>query len=484
MNFNRFFVLYVLGLMLLVESTFMLLSGMVALYYGEYDFIFHIISASISAVLGAFLAWVNRNVPRDVGKREGYVVVASVWVVFSLFGSLPFYLSGAIPSFTDSFFETMSGFSTTGGTILNDIEALPHGLLFWRSLTQWLGGMGIIVFSMTILPILGLGATQLYVAEMPGPMPDKLHPRIHETAKRLWAIYVGFTIVQAIMLITGGMPVFDAVCHSLTTMATGGYSTKQNSMAHFDSPYLQYTMIVFMFIGGMNFAVSYQILRGKFNKVKNNEELRFYLLSALGIGLLIGVILFFSNVNPGLEPSIRHGLFQTISIMTTTGYYTADYQQWFPFLGVILFMLMFMGASAGSTSGGISIARVVLLLKNSVNELKRLSHPNAIIPLRFNGKSVSQSIITNVLAFIVIYMLLVGICTIIMSAMGYDLNTSLGAVVASIGNVGPGTGEFGPTGTYASLPDIGKWFLALLMLMGRLELFTVILIFTPSFWRQ
>ncbi len=484
MQFNRSFVLYVLGLMLLMEGLFMFIAGMVALYYGEYDFQFHLISTLISAIAGGLLAWFNRSVPNNVGKREGYVVVASVWVVFSLFGSLPFYLSGAIPSFTDSFFETMSGFSTTGATILDDIEALPHGLLFWRSLTQWLGGMGIIVFSMTVLPILGLGATQLYVAEMPGPMPDKLHPRIHETAKRLWAIYVAFTVIQVALLVAGGMPAFDAVCHALTTMATGGYSTKQNSMAHFDSPYLQYIMIIFMFIGGMNFALSYQLLRGRFSKVFKNEELKSYFFAAIGIGVTIGLILFFTSHTPAFEQAMRHGLFQTVSIMTTTGYYTDDYQQWFPFLGVMLFMLMFMGASAGSTSGGITIARVVLLVKNSINELKRLSHPNAIIPVRFNGKSVSQSIITNVLAFIVIYMLIVGLCTIIMSAMGYDLETSLGAVVASIGNVGPGTGIFGPTASFSALSDIGKWFLSLLMLMGRLELFTVILIFTPSFWRQ
>lgn len=484
MLLNRQFVLYVTGLMLLVESGFMVLSGIVAYIYKEYDLPAHFISSTITFLAGLILSLTNRKFPRDVGKRDGYVVVASVWIVFSLFGTLPFFISGAIPTFTDSFFETMSGFSTTGSTILTNIETLPHGLLFWRSLTQWLGGMGIIIFSMAILPILGLGAMQLYVAEMPGPMPDKLHPRIHETAKRLWGIYVAFTVVQAILLTIGDMPVFDSICHSLTTMATGGFSTKQDSISYFNSPYIQYIMILFMFIGGMNFALSYHLFRGRFKKVSQNEELRFYFWFSLILGLIIGGIIYFNNTVSSPEEAVRHGIFQTISILTTTGYYSADYQLWIPSIGVILFMLMFIGGSAGSTSGGVTIVRIVLLLKNSINELKRLSHPNAIIPVRFNGKSVSQQVITNVLAFIVIYILLIAISTVIMSTMGYDLETSVGAVAASLGNVGPGMGIFGPTASYASLSDAGKWFLSFLMLMGRLELFTIILLFTPSFWRN
>ena len=484
MLFNQRFVFFVLGLLLLVEGAFMLLSGMVALFYREYDLPYHVISALISVSAGLLLAWFNRRVPRDVGKREGYIIVALVWVVFSLFGLLPFWISGAIPSFTDAFFETMSGFTTTGSSILDDIEALPHGLLFWRSIIQWLGGMGIIVFSLAILPILGLGGMQLFVAEVPGPVPDKLHPRVTETAKRLWVIYVSFTAIQAVLLVLGDMPVFDAVCHAFTTMATGGYSTKQASVAYFDSPYVQYVMIVFMFIAGMNFALSYLLFHGKFRKVFQNEELRFYFWFVVGIGAFVGCILYFNDTVPSFEQAFRDGLFQTVSIITTTGYATADYLEWVPFLGVIMFMLMFFGGSAGSTGGGVKIVRIVLLLKNSVNELKRLIHPNAVIPVRFNGKSVAQPIITNVLAFIVIYMLLTGISLVIMSSMGYDLETSIGAVATSLGNIGPGMGEFGPSATFSQMPDVGKWFLSFLMLMGRLELVTIILLFTPSFWKR
>lgn len=484
MRFNQRFVFYVLGLLLLVEGAFMVISALVAFLYGEYDLPYHLVSALICFLCGGVLSLFNRHVSREVGKRESYIIVSMVWVVFSLFGLLPFWLSGAIPSFTDAFFETISGFTTTGSTILDEIEALPHGLLFWRSLTQWLGGMGIIVFSMAVLPILGLGGMSLFVAEFPGPLPDKLHPRVAETAKRLWLIYVSFTVLQVFLLVVGDMGVFDAVCHSLTTMATGGYSTKQASIAFFDSAYIQYVMIFFMFIGGMNFLLVYLLFHGRFQKVYQNEELRFYLWFALGVGAFVGMILFLEGYDASLEKAFRDGLFHVVSILTTTGFVTTDYLEWVPFLGVVLFMLMFFGGSAGSTSGGVKIVRIVLLLKNSLNELKRLVHPNAVIPVRYNGRSVAQPMIYNVLAFIVFYMLIVGISLIIMSSMGYTLETSLGAVVTSLGNVGAGLGEFGPAYSFSSLSTPGKWFLSFLMLLGRLELFTIILIFTPAFWKR
>lgn len=484
MLFNRRFIFFVLGLLLLVESAFMLLSALVSMLYNERDFYALLTSAFITFFVGGILARTHRNGPRDVGKREGYIIVALVWIVFSLFGLLPFWISGCIPSFTDAFFETMSGFTTTGSSILDDVEALPHGLLFWRSLIQWLGGMGIIVFSLAILPILGLGGMQLFVAEVPGPVPDKLHPRVNETAKRLWFIYVLFTFVQALLLMLGDMEPFDAVCHSFTTMATGGYSTKQASIAHYDSAYIHYVMIVFMFLAGMNFALSYALFHGKFRQVFYNEELRYYFGFVLGIGLVVGLVLYITEPGIHLEKAVRDGLFQTVSIITTTGYATADYLTWVPFLSVIVFMLMFFGGSAGSTGGGIKIVRIVLLMKNSINELKRLVHPNAVIPVRFNGKAVAQPIVTNVLAFMVIYMLLVGISLVVMSAMGYNLETSLGAVATCLGNIGPGMGSLGPAATFSQVPDACKWFLSFLMLMGRLELFTIILIFTPAFWKE
>lgn len=481
---NTRFIVLVLGLLLVVEGVFMLLSAGISLLYGEYDLPYHLISAAICIVLGGSASVALWKAPKNIGKREGYLIVALVWVVFSIFGLLPFYLSGAIPSYTDAFFETMSGFTTTGSSILNDIEALPHGLLFWRSLIQWLGGMGIIVLSLAILPVLGVGGMQMFIAEVPGPAPDKLHPRITETAKRLYGIYVLFTLMETILLIIGGMTPFDAICHSFTTMATGGYSTKQASVAYFASPYIQYVIILFMFIAGANFTLSYSVLRGKVNKVLKDEEFQAYTGIILGVSALVAAVLYFTEEHSLVEKAWRDGLFQVVSIITTTGYATADYLVWVPFLSIVIFLLMFTGGSAGSTGGGIKIVRIVLLMKNSFFELKRLVHPNAVIPVRYNNRAVSQGIITNVLAFIVIYMMTVGISMIIMSIMGFDLDTALGAVATSIGNIGPGLGEVGPALNFYDVPAFGKWFLSFLMLIGRLELFTIIVLFSPYFWRE
>ncbi|SMO85731.1 trk system potassium uptake protein TrkH [Saccharicrinis carchari] len=481
---NGRMILFIMGLLLVVEGVFMLLSAAVALMYGEYDLPYFLISALICFIIGGVLSASNYKAERNMGKKEGYIIVSMVWVVFSFFGLLPFYLSGAIPSFTDAFFETMSGFTTTGSTILNDIEALPHGILFWRSLIQWLGGMGIIVFSLAILPFLGVGGMQLYVAEVPGPVAEKLSPRIADTAKRLWGIYVIYTVIETLLLWAGGMSLFDAVCHSFTTMATGGYSTKQDSIAFYDSAYIQYVIILFMFVAGINFTLSYSLLHGRVRRVFRDEEFRYYLGFVLVVSLFVAAVLFISGDVTQVERAFRDALFQVVSVITTTGYATADYLVWFPTLSIIMFMLMFIGGSAGSTGGGIKVVRIVLLLKNAYFELKRLIHPNAVIPVRFNSKSVSPTVITNVLAFIVIYMLIVGVSMVIMSFMGYDLDTSIGAVATCIGNIGPGLGEVGPAATFSHIPDSGKWFLSFLMLLGRLEIFTVILLFSPYFWKD
>jgi trk system potassium uptake protein TrkH len=300
---NSRFIVLVLGLLLVVEGVFMLLSAGVALLYGEYDLPYHLISGLICIVLGGITGFLLHKAPKNIGKREGYLIVALVWIVFSFFGLLPFWLSGAIPSYTDAFFETMSGFTTTGSSILNDIEALPHGLLFWRSLIQWLGGMGIIVLSLAILPVLGVGGMQMFIAEVPGPAPDKLHPRITETAKRLYGIYVLFTLVEALLLVIGGMTPFDAICHSFTTMATGGYSTKQASVAYFASPYIQYVVILFMFIAGANFTLSYSALRGKFQKVFKDEEFQAYTGIIIGVSVLVASVLYFTAGANGVEKS-------------------------------------------------------------------------------------------------------------------------------------------------------------------------------------
>jgi trk system potassium uptake protein TrkH len=476
---------YILGVLLIIEAFFMLLSASVSLIYQENDYKYMLYSFLIALVIGLLLFFIFKTSDRNLGKREGYIIVSLGWVVFSVFGAIPFCISGAIPSYTDAFFETMSGFTTTGASILRPEEysLISHGMLFWRSLTQWLGGMGIIVLSLSILPILGIGGMQLFVAEVPGPSPDKLHPRIKETAKRLWGIYFIFTLTEMLLLILGGMSFFDAICHSFTTMATGGYSTKPESIAYFSSPYIQYVIIVFMFLAGTNFSLSYLAMHFRLKQVISNEEFRFYLFFIFLFSIIITFVLRFTSDNT-LEGSFRHSLFQVVSILTTTGYTTTNYLKWLPIGITLIFLLMFFGGSAGSTGGSIKIVRVVLLLKNSILELKRLIHPSAVIPVRLNSQAVSSQIVTNVLAFVSFYILTVMVSTGVISAMGYDLESSLGAVAATLGNIGPGIGAVGPAENYAHIPVFGKWFLSFLMLIGRLELFTVLILVAPSFWKK
>lgn len=481
--FNYRLVFQFLGLLLLIEGFFMWLCIPVSMLFHDHELVPLGVSGLISVTIGGLAMLATRKAPKVLNARDGFLIVAIGWILFSFFGSMPFILSGEIPSFTDAFFETISGFTTTGASILNEIEILPHGLLFWRSLTQWLGGMGIIVMSLAILPLLGVGGMQLFVAEVPGPTPDKLHPRIKETAKRLWAIYIIFTFAETLLLWIGGMTLFDAVNHSFTTMATGGYSTKTASLAYWDSPFIHYVIVIFMFLAGTNFTLSYFAMHLRFKKVWQNEEFRYYLGFILGFTILLTIILSFTELQSG-EESFRHSLFQVVSIITTTGFVTFDYLSWIPLLGIILFMMMFFGGSAGSTGGGIKILRIVLLLKNSAMELKRLIHPNAVIPVWFNKSAVSPDILNNVFAFISFYIITVIVGVIVMTAMGYDIGSAFGAVAATLGNIGPGIGLVGPVENYAHIPVFGKWFLSFLMLIGRLELFTVLILFSPSFWKK
>lgn len=483
-NINFPIIFRTLGSLLFIESFFLLTSLFVALLYNESDSKGLALSTLITIAVGSFLFFVNKKASQNFGKREGYIIVGVSWVIFSFFGALPFYISGAIPSYTNAFFETISGFTTTGASILNDIESLPHGLLFWRSLTQWIGGMGMIVLSLAVLPILGIGGMQLFVAEVPGIEPDKLHPRIKETAKRLWGIYILFTFAETILLLLGGMSLFDAINHSFTTMATGGYSTKQASIAYFQSPYIEYVITIFMLLAGTNFTLSYFALKLNFNKLYKNEEFHFYIGFIFFFTLLITFGLYITGVEENLEGAFRNSFFQVVSIITTTGFATDDYLLWAPLLTVLIFVLMFFGGSAGSTGGGVKIIRIVLLIKNSALEFKRLIHPNAIIPARYNNRAVSPEIITNVLAFIVFYILIFVFGTVVMSAMNLEIDTAMGAVIASLGNIGPGIGEVGPADNFANIPAFGKWFLSFLMLIGRLEIFTVLILFSPTFWRN
>jgi len=481
--FNPKTTIRVLGMLLVIEGFFMWLSIPVALIYKENDMLQFLISGGITSGTG-FLAWfLTRKARLEVTKRDGYIIVTCGWLAFSFFGTLPFILTDSIPDFTNAFFETISGFTTTGASILNNIEEMSHGILFWRSLTQWLGGMGIIVLSLLILPVLGIGGMQLFVAEVPGPTPDKLHPRVKETAKRLWSIYLIFTGVEILLLWAGEMGLFDAICHSLTTMATGGYSTKQASIAYWDSPYIQYVITVFMFLAGTNFTLSYFGFHLQFRKIWQNEEFRYYLGFVLGFALIISLGLHMKN-GEGVEQSFRDSIFQTVSIMTTTGFATVDYLKWSPALIFLIFMLMFFGGSAGSTGGGPKIMRIVVMLKNSTQELKRLIHPNAVIPVRLNKQAVNTEVVTNILAFLAFYLVLAAFSIFIMSLSGLDFETATGSVVATLGNIGPGIGGVGPAENYAEISNAGKWYLSGLMLVGRLELFTVLILFSPEFWRK
>jgi len=483
MKFNFKIIINILGILLTLNGAFMLLCLIFSFVHKE-DW-WHLTTAGVITSVTGLLMWfyTRKTENKELKKKDGYLVVTLGWLIMSAFGTLPYLLSGSIPSFTDAFFETISGYTTTGASILTEIESVPKDILFWRSLTQWIGGMGIIVLAVAILPILGIGGMQLFVAEAPGISPDKMKPRIKEVAKRLWLIYVGLTVAECAFLMFGGMSFFDAINHSLTTMATGGFSTKNASIAHYESPYIQYVIIIFMFLAGTNFTMTYFGLKGKFLKVWQNEEFRNYLIISVLLSVCIAFFVFSSNWE-GFEKSFRDSLFQVISIITTTGFVTADYTSWTPFLTVIFFLLMFVGASAGSTAGGIKIVRHTLLFKNSFLEMKRQLHPSAVIPVRLNGKAVSGEITYNVLAFVMIYMLVYGVGVFLISFTGVDFNTALGAVATSLGNIGPGLGKVGPVDNFSSITPFGKWLLSILMLLGRLELFTVLMLLNRNYWRS
>jgi trk system potassium uptake protein TrkH len=485
--FNWGQVFRILGVLLLTEAFLMSLSAIVAYIYGENDLKAIVESSVITAVSGIAGMLIGGKTTKHFGTREGYLVVGLVWIVFSLFGMLPFKLSHYIPSITDAFFETMSGFTTTGATILTDIEVLPHGLLFWRSMMQWMGGMGIVVLSLAILPMFGAGM-QLFAAEVPGITYDKLQPRITDTARRLWELYSILTAICAILLYVGGMDAFDAICHSLTTLASGGYATKNASIAYWSSPIIHYIIIIFMIISGTNFSLLYgAMVRRQGKRLIRDEEFRSYVLTILILTLTIFGGLMVSRHYNGLdtiEKNFRDAAFQTIATITTTGFSSSDYMTWHPILWFIILLLIPFGASAGSTSGGVKIIRIHIILKNTYYEFKRIMHPKAIRPVRVNKRIISENTLSNIYVFISIFIITLIASTIILMATGLSTSEAFGCSIASIANVGPAIGDFGPTGTYAALPDLAKWFLSILMLIGRLELFTILILFLPAFWKK
>lgn len=473
----------ILGILLLINGGFMALCLPISLYYNDGNWAAIAISSGITVAVGFLLKFITRNNKnKDLKKKDGYLIVTSGWIVMSFFGALPYLISGAIPSLTNAFFETISGYTTTGASILTDIEAVSKGILFWRSLTQWIGGMGIIVLALAILPFLGIGGMQLFVAEAPGITPDKLQPRIQETAKRLWFIYVALTLAEAILLYVAGMGAYDSINHSLTTMATGGFST-MNASLQGQPPAIQYIVIVFMFLAGTSFTLTYFALKRNFKKISKNEEFIVYFLFTIAITLIVTVTLLVVT-DYSFERSFRDALFQVVSIITTTGFVSADYTAWAPFLSVLFFILLFVGGSAGSTAGGVKVIRHVVLFKNSFLELKRQLHPSAIIPVRISGKAIEQNIVFNVLAFIMIYILVFLVGVTLLASMNVGFDTAFGAVATSLGNVGPGIGEVGPVDNFSGMPMGGKWLLSALMLLGRLELFTVLMLLSPHFWRK
>ncbi|MFL0353959.1 TrkH family potassium uptake protein [Xanthomarina sp. GH4-25] len=496
MKLNYKIIFHFLGLLLLFNGGFMLLSSLISFIYKDGVTSKLFISGGLTILLGLTAMYNTKDHNKEMNKREGYIVVAFGWIVMALSGTIPYLLTGSITSFTDAFFETMSGYTTTGATILNDIEIVPEGVLFWRSLTHWIGGMGIIVLAIAILPLLGIGGMQMFAAEAPGPSADKLHPRITDTAKRLWLIYFGYTVAETILLKVAGMSFFDAINHSMCTLSTGGFSTKNASVAYWNGqPVIQYIIIVFMFLAGTNFVLSYFAFKGKVQKIIKDEELKLYFKFIVIFTVIASLIIYFkadlsesSIYHPMVwgeaESSFRHALFQVLSIVTTTGFVTADYTLWTPFLMVFFFGLMFLGGSAGSTSGSVKVVRHLILIKNGFLEFKRALHPNAILPVRYNNKAVTGDIVFNILAFFILYMLSFIVGALVFSMFNIDFMSSIGLSASSLGNVGPALGNFGPVNNYAALPPLGKLWASFLMLIGRLELFTVLILLTPFFWRN
>ncbi|WP_026812170.1 TrkH family potassium uptake protein [Arenibacter certesii] len=495
MALNSKIIFHLMGLLLLCNGGFMVLAAIVSGIYEDGVTIEIALAAIVTMLVGTLSMFYTREHDKEVKRREGYIIVTFGWLVMSISGMLPYLFSESIPGVTNAFFETISGYTTTGASIVDDIEALPEGILFWRSLTHWIGGMGIIVLAIAILPLLGIGGMQLFAAEAPGPSGDKLHPRITDTAKRLWLIYFSYTVAETILLKLAGMSFFDAINHSLATLSTGGFSTKNASMAYWnDQPLVQYIVILFMFLAGSNFVLSYYAFKGKVQKVIMDEEFKVYSILVVCFALLSALVIYLkanvpvSDFHPMVfgeaESAFRHALFQVVSVITTTGFVTADFTAWTPFLTILFFILMFIGGSAGSTSGGIKVMRHVLIIKNGLLEFKRTLHTNAIIPVRYNNKTVQQHIVYNIIAFFVLYMLLFIIGSLVLGALGLDFISAIGGAASSLGNVGPAFGELNPVSNYNSLPAFGKWWCGILMLLGRLELFTVLILITPYFWKR
>lgn len=480
---NSGLVLYITSIAIIFESFFMLLPLAVSFMYREKDIIPLTISFIATFLSGFLIYSLTKNYRKyELRHREAFFTVTFSWIIATFFASLPYLLSGSISSFTDAYFEAMAGFTTTGSSIIKDVEAIPKGVLFWRSLTQWMGGMGIILFALAVLPILGTGGMQLFKAEVPEISVDKLRPRIIDTAKALWLIYTSLTLLCATVYLAGGMSIFDAINHAFTTMATGGFSTKNASLAHFKSPTIEFSSSLFMFLAGINYSLYFYVFRGDISRLFKSEEFRFYLFLTITATLLITLNLL--NSDRSIIDSFRLALFQVTSIMTTTGYASADFEKWPPLSLVILVIIMFAGGMIGSTGGGIKQVRILLTLKQGYREIYQLIHPRAVTTLKLDDRILSKEILGSIWGFFFLFILIWVIATAGMAATGTDIVTSTTTVISAMCNVGPALGEAGPSENYASLPVIAKWILIFCMLTGRLELYTVLILFIFQFWKK
>jgi trk system potassium uptake protein len=477
--------IFTISLVLLAFAGAFLLSAGVAWWYGEGDVLAFLLSAGASGGIGGIGAATTR-LGDSLTIREGYAVVSLTWIVAGVAGALPYLFSGAITDPVAAVFESVSGFTTTGATVFSEIEALPHGILFWRSLTQWLGGMGIILLGVAILPFLGVGGMHLFRAEVPGPTPERLSPRIAQTAKFLWVVYAVLTGALTLLLLAGGMGLFDAVNHALTTMPTGGFSPRNDSVAAFDSAYLQYTIILFMYLAGVSFVLHFRAMTGRPSAYYQNVEWRFYtgalLLGAVAVFLL--VVSGGHHQETGIERAFRDALFQAVSVGTTTGYVTRDYGLWPLGAQLVLVGLMFMGGMAGSTAGGIKSMRILVLVRQGLAELRRSIHPRAVVVTRLGGRAVDDSALLNILGFVILFLGIFGVGVLTLALLGHDLTTAIGASVATTANIGPGLGEVGAVENYGWMDPWSHGILIVLMIVGRLEIFTVLLLFHPDLWRR
>ncbi len=477
-------VLNLIGLIILCLGGTMIFPLICSLIYSDGSTISILISMVITLVSGACLYFFFKQTgKRQISQREGMAIVALGWTAVGLFGSFPFLFDGVFTSFVDAFFESVSGFTTTGASVLTNIESVSKGILFWRSFIQWLGGMGIIVFSLAILPFLGVGGMQLFKAEVPTPVPDKLVPRLSDTAKILWKVYILISLIQICALMFGGMDLFDAICHASTTMPTGGFSTKNSSMAHFNSAYLDFVIVLFMLLAGINFSLHYQFLKGETLIFWKDKECRCFFFIVILFTLLITFDIF-GNVYESIIDAFRYASFQVVSIVTTTGYATADYEKWPAMSQLIIFFCMFFGASAGSTGGGMKIIRIMISFKYCYRELFGMIHPHSVSQVKIGNNVISEDVMKSIMGFLGLYIILFVICSIILASLGVDFLTAISAVASSIGNIGPGFGMVGPVENYADIPTAGKWLLTWCMLLGRLEIYTFIILLVPEFWKK